>query len=692
MFQPNVGDSLTINERDYRFEPHPLTLRIPYGQEGRQAVVYKMTGDGQSWALKVFKPKYRRPYLVGVSKRIVAYANLPGMEACRREVMTPGKSLELLKTFPDLAYAALMPWIDGPTWAEVVLAGTPLEPTTCFNLARSFLEVLVALEESGLSHGDLSGVNIILPLLAGGDGVALVDLEQLYSPGAERPEVLPQSSPGYGFPGAGSPAWSPLTDRYPGSILLAEMLCFCDAAVTRAAWGESFFNPEELGAETERFRLLEGALRDYYGSEMASLFRRDWTVHVIDDCSPFAEWMIHLPETVGTPDRRPAEVAAVAPAPASPTAPEPAASVTPASLSLDQLLRRAEACRQSGDARGAEEIYRYVLSSFELPAEEKQRISVILAGLSGPAVSPVTAAPALKARPAARPPAPPVPVKPLVPRTPAAVAAKEASPRPPLPPTIPTHRRRLKTWVLAAIIACVVVLLAGGAVLAVLFLASPKDVTVPEFEGIQITEARDLAEQKGLDLNEEIFSETDNDHNPGEVVSQNPAPGQKVKKGASVTVQVKPGDISSTAKVTASSTATATSTGNFSPANLVDEDGSTFWMEGVPDYGIGEWVKFTFPNEVTVIRISCAPVVFGVGTDNWRQNGRLKTVTISFDDGTKITHTFEDTMFDQAMTIDPPEKTRSVTITIDEVYPGESWFNSPASGNTAVEYVSIYGY
>jgi len=707
MFQPNAGDSITIIDREYLFEPHPLTPRIPHGQEGRQAVVYKVTGDGGSWALKVFKPRYRRPYLVQVSKRIAVYASLPGMEACEREVMTPGKSLELLKANPDLAYAALMPWIDGPTWTEVVLAAAPLDVPTCLNLARSFLEVLVSLEENGLSHGDLSGVNIILPLLGGGKGVALVDLEQLYSPGAERPEVLPQSSPGYGFPKSGSASWGSLTDRYPGSVLIAEMLCFCDEKVVQAAWGESFFDPDELGKETERFQLLEETLRNLYGGDVASLFHRNWMVELIDDCSPFSEWMISLPETVGDSGRRKLagdDVETLTPGPATP---KQATATVPASLGPDQLLERAEACRLNGDGRGAEEIYRYVLQSCELPEEERRRITAALASLSEPAVTAEAAmSPPGKIEKAGTP-APSVSPEPVAHKAPAAERAYKVPPPPPpiAPPAqaVTARARRLTGRVLAAIIAGVVILLGGGAVLVVLLL-SPSKVTVPQLEGIQITEARTLAEQEGLTLSEERVSLAEQDQ--GVVVSQDPAPGQALEKGAAVTVEVNAGsqasvapttstDISSEATIAASSTLQPVGSGtSYATANLVDGASETCWAEGNTGYGIGDWVKYTFLKEVSVTKVSCLPGYLKVsdGVDRWLQNGRLKTVTISFDDGTRIAHTFTDDKSYQDVTVDPPEKTRTVTITIVDIYPGQSGSNWSASEDTTVSEMHIWGY
>src|SRR2546426_10934599 len=128
---------------------------MPYGQEGRQGTVYQLTasvaaaaGDGNPnyRGLKVFKPRYRVPGLVSLSDHLATFANLPGLAVCRRAVLTPQRHGALLHQHPDLVYAVLMPWIDGPTWMEVMLDQRELSPEQSLALARSLIEILAALE------------------------------------------------------------------------------------------------------------------------------------------------------------------------------------------------------------------------------------------------------------------------------------------------------------------------------------------------------------------------------------------------------------------------------------------------------------------------------------------------------------------------------------------------------------------
>ena len=121
-FHPQINDQLRIDDTTYRIAEHPAAPGMPYGQEGRQAMVYRLVAAGDDTrALKVFKPRFRVPALVGLSRRMVPFADLPGLEVCRRVVFEPRRHAVLLRRYPELTYAVLMPWVAGPTWMEVLL-------------------------------------------------------------------------------------------------------------------------------------------------------------------------------------------------------------------------------------------------------------------------------------------------------------------------------------------------------------------------------------------------------------------------------------------------------------------------------------------------------------------------------------------------------------------------------------------
>jgi hypothetical protein len=171
------------------------------------------------------------------------------------------------------------------------------------------------MEQNGIAHCDLSGPNVLLPMLAGqtADGrpqtayrppstVELVDVEGLYAPGLPRPEALPSGSSGYAHRTAREGLWGPTADRFAGAVLLAEMLGWGDESVREACYGETYFDPAEMpaqgGSNPPRYRTLIAALARHYGQPVADLFERAWTSETLADCPTFGEWQLALPETV----------------------------------------------------------------------------------------------------------------------------------------------------------------------------------------------------------------------------------------------------------------------------------------------------------------------------------------------------------------------------------------------------------
>jgi serine/threonine protein kinase len=307
-FRPNVHDELTLNGVTYRIAEHPAAPGIPYGQEGRAGIVYCLErsplpsgeGPGVRAALKVFKPRFRTPALVALSARLNEYAQLPGLRACERTVLTPENHPDLLRCEPDLTYAVLMPWIEGPTWFDILQEKRPLPLAQSLALASSLTRILTTLEQQVLAHCDLSAPNVLLPALVNpqaASAVELVDVEQMYGLGLPRPESLSSGTAGYAPAHPTDALWSPNGDRFAGAILLADMLGWCDENVRQAAWGESYFDPAEIQQDGERYRVLHRALEAHWGKPVADLFERAWTSETLADCPTFGEWQLILPAT-----------------------------------------------------------------------------------------------------------------------------------------------------------------------------------------------------------------------------------------------------------------------------------------------------------------------------------------------------------------------------------------------------------
>jgi WD40 repeat protein len=295
----NVNDELTINGVTYRVTPPPTA---PGFFHSRTAAIYHLLPapagsrvGGEGAALKVFHPPLRSPALLAQAQQLAAFAHLPGLQAARRTILTPAHHPDLLQRHPDLAFAALMPWIPGPTWQHILLAKRPLSPHQALTLARALAAVLATMEQHRLAHCALAGDHLLLPALAADDQpwplhalVQLVALERMRGPDFPSPLAPPSDT----HPQA---AADPNADRFAGARLLAEMLGWCCDAVVRAAWGASYFAPTELRQDCRRYQLLRQALEEQWGSWVAALLGRAWQSETPADCPSLTEWLEGLP-------------------------------------------------------------------------------------------------------------------------------------------------------------------------------------------------------------------------------------------------------------------------------------------------------------------------------------------------------------------------------------------------------------
>lgn len=347
---------------------------MPYGQEGQQATVYQLVSGTDLRALKVFKPRFRLPALVTLSSNLLPFVQLPGLQACRRIVLRAFQHAELLQRHPDLTYAVLMPWIDGPTWLEVLLAKQVLSPTQSLCLARSLAIALTTMEERGLAHCDLSGPNVMLPALAGPEqekasAIELVDVEQFYGPGLTRPQILIGGSAGYAYRTAEEGHWSSEADRFAGAVLLAEILGWSDPRVRAAAWGESYFEPDEMQQSCNRYHLLTSVVANSWGEGLSQLYQRAWWSETLADCATFGEWLVALPsETVCVSPQEPSEVLIPSP-PERVGEPEEAASLSPERDPLEEKEQEAVALERAEKWKEAAEAYRWLLT--QAPRHER---------------------------------------------------------------------------------------------------------------------------------------------------------------------------------------------------------------------------------------------------------------------------------------------------------------------------------
>lgn len=302
-FLSNMNEKLVIDKQSYLLAEHPQAPGVPYGQEGRQGIVYLLQSEKSNMkkAMKVFRAKFANPSLVSITEQLRKFTKMNGLQASDRMVITPHDHPALLEQYPDLLYAVLMPWIEGPTWMDMLLNGQRLTRRQSYKTAFAFAEIMVMMEQRGIAHCDLSAPNVMLPAFSdassvrSSDHIQLIDLEQMYAPQFSRPEYVPSGSPGYAPRHKESwDLWNPHADRFAGAILLMEMLGACEEAFAAHAWGESFFDPEEIQTSCDRYDILVEAVSSTWGEEFAALFERAWNSTELIHCPTFGDWMVAM--------------------------------------------------------------------------------------------------------------------------------------------------------------------------------------------------------------------------------------------------------------------------------------------------------------------------------------------------------------------------------------------------------------
>lgn len=266
---------------------------MAFAQEGRKAIVYQLerSTDKSKFAIKVFKPAFRDAQIIDVTHRIDQYASLPGMVVCRRIVLTKSEYGDLIRQYPELEYAVLMPWVDGQTWSDILLLKYSLLIDQSLRVARSAANVLSQLEINRIAHCDISCGNVLLDMDT--LNVYLVDVEDMFNLNFPPPGRYPKGSAGYQHPTSETNErgqWVLEGDRFSGAILLAEMLTWHDARIRNTVYGESYFAPTEMQDITDRYTLVLKVLEEM-SPDFRRLFVQTWTSPTLADCPLMQEWV-----------------------------------------------------------------------------------------------------------------------------------------------------------------------------------------------------------------------------------------------------------------------------------------------------------------------------------------------------------------------------------------------------------------
>ncbi len=297
-FDPNPGDVVKVFDQSYRFLPLPGLPHLPYAAEGGRGRVYRVRGeDGSDCALKLFLPGFRNSSLVESTARLTAMAGIDGLSVASRRVVTDERTW---RRADDLKYAVIMPWIDGETWYDILLngkTGRPAIPSFLgIPLAKRFVYVMAGLEARGWAHCDVSPGNVSVDLRGSTPGVQLLDLEDMYLPGAPPPTGDYIGSPGYQHR-AKTSVWGPHGDRFATAIMTTEMLILPDATLSAQATELGFFGGHALkGDVTRRFDEARASL-DKRVPAFTPLLERAWRSRSLDDCPSIVELYTALQNT-----------------------------------------------------------------------------------------------------------------------------------------------------------------------------------------------------------------------------------------------------------------------------------------------------------------------------------------------------------------------------------------------------------
>lgn len=296
-FHPHRDTRITISGVGYRFLPHPLfpddEMEV-YAIEGGEATVFRVQSeaDGTLRALKVPRAGLRSPGIAATAHLLTALKDTAGFALADRLCLAPTSHPFLLKEYPELTYAVLMPWLDLPSWNSIRhrrdLAITYADGLF---LATATAQALWHLEARHMAHCDLAGSNVAVDLPH--QRIELLDLEHVYAPQVALTKHTALGTRGYQHRTlAQHDQWGETGDRFAGAVVLTEMLVWGDPLVRALVpqGAESLFQPAEVQMlETPIWREVRTSLWNHWPDALA-LFDAAWSSPTLADCPEMSAW------------------------------------------------------------------------------------------------------------------------------------------------------------------------------------------------------------------------------------------------------------------------------------------------------------------------------------------------------------------------------------------------------------------
>src|ERR1035438_4981546 len=281
-FNPKANDTigLYLNGREVTFAvaPHPdpsfRAARFPHAMSGERSTIWHIRDldDNQEYALEVPNSRYSdRPALEQVCVHLDNLKSIEGLESSARFCLTPELAAPTIQQYPDLEYSMLMPWIKGTSWFDAhqdherTRSLRTLTRWQCLQLAHQLACVLSELERRGDTHCALCPENLMVETAPGQMRVELLGLEDMISPGLPLDNRSRIKLPGYAHPAYSQAGVDAAYDRFPGALLLSEMLGWFDDNVHAQCSAESYFDPDELQCDSsQKLQTLANALRQHH--------------------------------------------------------------------------------------------------------------------------------------------------------------------------------------------------------------------------------------------------------------------------------------------------------------------------------------------------------------------------------------------------------------------------------------------
>ncbi len=287
-----LGRDLPLADGSYRVLPETafaVAEEMAFARQGRKARVFKLGGpDGSTYALKTFYRGFSLPENAALTPALTAFGDISGLRTCQRRLIEPDEAAAVGE--PGLAYAVLMPWIEGVSWAGVIEGRYPMSAEPCLGLASQTASILAELEARGLAHADVSSTNVVITNSPDGPAIELIDVEDMYHESFGPLPYVPDGSPGYAHPrDQGRGCRNRYGDRFAGGILLTEMLVWPEAAVRETAADVSVFEPGELCHGGAKYSLVRELLHGR-STDVARLFERIWDSPGQSGCPRLADW------------------------------------------------------------------------------------------------------------------------------------------------------------------------------------------------------------------------------------------------------------------------------------------------------------------------------------------------------------------------------------------------------------------